>query len=391
MSAPLVKYDEARRALAEAHRVDEVKDIADKAAAMHCYARQARDSELIAHATEIRKRAERRLGELICEQREAGKLATGKEGKRKALGSPRDPRDRPTLAEQGVGKALADRARKAAALPQDQFEALVAQTVKVAVAATEGDREVIRAARVEQQAKKRARRREREHELGAKIAALRQGQFGLIVADDNWDCWSRETGLDRHAALAASDAHTAEQMHERTKDRFECAAADCLLAMWSTVQHHDIAMDLLRLRGFRYVSHYVWGKDKIGHDSWNRNKHEVLLLGVRGKIPCPAPDQQWDSLIEAPVGEHSTKPDCFLEMLEQYFPTLPKIELNRSGPPRQGWSTFGTEVERAGSGVNLEGSAARKAAYAVDVSDMISDPTKAGIPLFLQTQNRRPS
>ncbi|WP_256375199.1 MULTISPECIES: hypothetical protein [unclassified Bradyrhizobium] len=34
-------------------------------------------------------------------------------------------------------------------------------------------------------------------------------------------------------------------------------------------------------------------------------------------------------------------------MIESYFPTLPKIELNRRGPERAGWDAWGNEAEGA--------------------------------------------
>jgi N6-adenosine-specific RNA methylase IME4 len=51
------------------------------------------------------------------------------------------------------------------------------------------------------------------------------------------------------------------------------------------------------------------------------------------------------SVIEAPRGRHSEKPEVFLELVEAYYPTVPKIELFRRGPARKGWDAWGAEAE----------------------------------------------
>lgn len=216
----------------------------------------------------------------------------------------------------------------------------------IALADPKAIKQAAKKVREEEQAKKKERRKAKEKVLGELQGPT--GKFGLIVEDYEWDfeVWSRESGMDRHAANhypVSEDAHTAEEIVKRTSDRFAVADDNCLLAMWTTVPHLAIAIDVLRQRGFRYVSHYIWGKDRIGTGHWNRNRHEVLLLGVKGHIPCPSPGDQWDSLIMAPVGAHSAKPECFMEMLEEYFPTLPKLELN-ARRQRKNWAAWGNEI-----------------------------------------------
>lgn len=70
-------------------------------------------------AAEIRIRAERRLGELMAEQRDAGLLSKGRAEKGiPHAGSDETRVEKPiTLAEIGVDKSLADRARRLAAIP----------------------------------------------------------------------------------------------------------------------------------------------------------------------------------------------------------------------------------------------------------------------------------
>src|SRR5262245_32820949 len=128
MTTELTRYDAACRALAEAVAIDEVKDIRDQAMAMACYAQQAKNRKLEADAVELRMRATRRLDEIRQARKKTVGLASGREGKRKALGLPKNPSDRATLAEAGIDKNLAHQARQLGALSDQQFEQTVAET-----------------------------------------------------------------------------------------------------------------------------------------------------------------------------------------------------------------------------------------------------------------------
>ena len=117
----LARYDAACRAISEAVAVDELKDIRDEAMAMSAAARIAKNKQAEADMMSIRFRAERRLGELMAAQRATVGTA---QGRRSDLGfSETQVEAAPiTLEEAGIDKNLADRARKYAAIPEQEFE-----------------------------------------------------------------------------------------------------------------------------------------------------------------------------------------------------------------------------------------------------------------------------
>jgi N6-adenosine-specific RNA methylase IME4 len=203
------------------------------------------------------------------------------------------------------------------------------------------------------QTDKEERRAKRERELASKQLALPQRRYGVIVADPEWrfEPRSRKTGMDR-----AADNHYPTSPTEviASRDVPSIAADDCVLFLWSTVPMLPDALTVMTAWGFTYRSHFVWNKHKLGTGYWNRNRHELLLVGTRGAVPAPAEGSQWPSVVNAEAGKHSVKPPMFSIMIEEYFPNVPKIELNRRGPPRAGWDAWGNEAPSADVGDGLD-------------------------------------
>lgn len=113
----LVRYDAMVTAIAECERVDEVKDIRDKAVALEAYARQANNYEAERKCALVRVRAERKCGQMLAERNNA-------QGRRTDLQTNLVERDDQvkTLAEMGITKDQSSTWQKLAAVPEQEFE-----------------------------------------------------------------------------------------------------------------------------------------------------------------------------------------------------------------------------------------------------------------------------
>ena len=193
---------------------------------------------------------------------------------------------------------------------------------------------------------KQQRRARLEAELASRILALPDKRYGALLADPGWrfESFSRLTGMDR-----AADSHYATELLGKIMalDVASIAAPASVLFLWVTNPMLPQGLAVMAAWGFKYKSNFAWAKDRVGTGYWSRNQHELLLVGTRGKIPAPAPGTQWSSLIVAPRRLHSQKPDAVYELVERYYPNVPKLEMHsRLASPRPGWTHWGLQAPR---------------------------------------------
>ncbi|MDR2214612.1 MAG: hypothetical protein LBE59_02085 [Nevskiaceae bacterium] len=136
----LPRYDEMCTAIAACHRVDEAKNMRDKAEALRAYAKQANNKDAEVQLAEIKVRAERKCGELLRDMAMRGERATKGKGKAPEMSHdatftsdrksrPHDATARPTpppettLKDIGITRDESSRFQQVAAVPEKKFEA----------------------------------------------------------------------------------------------------------------------------------------------------------------------------------------------------------------------------------------------------------------------------
>lgn len=325
----LVKYDAACKALAEAKATDEVLSIRTQAAAMAAAGRIAKNKQLEVDAAEIRLRAERRLGQLILEQKAGVGLATGGThgGRPSKLGSNREPSfDAPaTLKQAGIDKKLSSRAQRLAHVPDDEYEKNLEEW---------REKVSLEGARVTAKLLKSGQQHERK-KANTVIPAI--GKYKLVLADPPWEYdFSKSSTRDIENNYPTG---TVDEIVNHAPETDE----NCVLFLWATTAKLPQALEVMAAWGFNYKTSAVWDKQKIGMGYWFRGQHEFLLVGVKGKFSPPDPNNRVSSVFSEKRGEHSAKPDCVYEWIERAFPDTKKLEMYARAP-RAGWDRWGNEA-----------------------------------------------
>lgn len=170
------------------------------------------------------------------------------------------------------------------------------------------------------------------------------GGYRCIVADPPWQEKGGSRGADKHYSLLPTNEIPRVMM----QSPLWRPAPSAHLWMWATANFLEDALFVMRALGFRYVTFGVWVKPSIGIGQYLRLRHEPLLFGVRGRLHTL--DHGVDSVIEAPRGRHSEKPEESYARIERVSPG-PRLEMF-ARRPRAGWDVWGNEVAAPAGGAS---------------------------------------
>lgn len=125
---------------------------------------------------------------------------------------------------------------------------------------------------------------------------------------------------------------------------------NCVLLLWATFPRIQYALDIIKSWGFKYKTcAFCWVKKNKkqntnfwGMGYYTRSNVEVCLIAVKGK-PLERKTHNIHQIIEAPIQEHSKKPDETRDKIVQLFGDLPRIELFARQQVKD-WDYWGNEV-----------------------------------------------
>jgi N6-adenosine-specific RNA methylase IME4 len=178
--------------------------------------------------------------------------------------------------------------------------------------------------------------------IAAEPPPLPEGRFRVIVADPPWAYDTRAEDPSHRAANPYPQMSIEDIRALAVAGR---AHDDAVLWLWTTNGHMREAYGVVEAWGFQPKTILTWAKDRMGTGDWLRGQTEHCLMAVRGRPVVTLTNQT--TLLQAPMREHSRKPDAFYVLVESLCPAPDNGRLELfARETRPGWLTAGAEVGR---------------------------------------------
>ncbi len=188
-------------------------------------------------------------------------------------------------------------------------------------------------------------------------------KYNIIYADPPWEY--KQSGSKTNSRGMAKQHYNTMSTDEICKLPIkDIKTEDAICFMWATFPNIAEALKVLEAWGFEYkTAAFVWIKKNKksntnfwGMGAYTRANAEVCLLGIskNTKASKQVLVHNIHQIIEAPIEEHSKKPDIVREKIVELLGDLPRVELF-ARQKTEGWDVWGNEVD-----CNLEIGASKK-------------------------------
>lgn len=285
-------------------------------------------------AAEFRLKAEARLGEIIKQEQEAGRLAsqnTGRLDKSSTIAR---------LSQYGLTWSDSSRAQQVA-----EHQDLISKLTEIALTKPTVDLPTRTKMQRIIKESKRQQSRDQNAELVKQAPPLPAGRFKTLLIDPPWD-WGDEGDVDQlgrakpdYKTMSLADIRNFSVNGETIPDKAE---GNSHLYLWITNRSLPKGFGLLTAWGFRYITLITWCKPSFGMGNYFRGQTEHIMFGVKGT--CPLLRHDVGTWFEAPRGDnHSGKPEYAYEIIELCSPG-PWLEIFARSE-RKGWANWGAELQ----------------------------------------------
>jgi len=188
----------------------------------------------------------------------------------------------------------------------------------------------------------------RQEKRAALAQSLTQDVFNAVLADPPWEYSVQNVNGAANNHYDTMPLEDICALPEQLGIKF---ADNAVLFLWVTNPFLVKALEVVRAWGFEYKTNIVWVKTDLkrpGAGHYIRGRHELLYICTRGTMtPLVDVSPPIGSVIQAPLQEHSRKPDEVYSIIERLYPGCNYVELFAIRP-RDGWKQYGDIEENEG-------------------------------------------